>query len=266
MPTVCPECSSVLVYEIVGKEKSAALYCKNDLCPAKHIEELIHFVSKKGLNIEGLGDKIIESFHDIGLISNAPSIFKLKKGDIAGLEGFGEKSEENILSSIDKARLVPLNRFLYSLGIRHIGEQTAKDLATHFLTLNTLRWASFEELSSVSGVGEKVACSLTEYFKDKKKIKELEQLLQEITLEETHKKSGNIFSGMTFVITGTLPTLSRDEAKKLIEDNGGKVSSSVSIKTSYLLKGENGGSKAMEALKFGVKTIEEGELLRMVKM
>lgn len=264
MPTVCPECGSVLVKETVGKDVSAAWYCKNGECPAKHLEGLIHFVSKKGMNIEGLGDRIIEEFRGLGLITNQVSIFKLRKEDIEGLEGFGEKSAENIIASIEAARNVPLGRFLYSLGIRHVGETTAKDIAKHMGTFEAIRHATYEELLAVEGVGEKVAHSLVDYFKDTANQKALDELLKEITVSEEKKIQGGKLAGLSFVITGTLPTLSRDDAKALIEEHGGKVTASVSKATSYLLAGEGGGGKRTDAEKFGVKIVSEEELLYMV--
>lgn len=264
MPTTCPECVSPLVKEIVGRESSAAWYCKNEECPAKHLEGLIHFVSKKGMNIDGLGEKIIAQFREIGLVSDYASIYHLKKEDIEGLEGFGERSAENILSAIEKSRHVPLHQFLFSLGIRHVGETTAKDIARFFKTFSALRSSHYEELSSVPGVGEKVAESVISYFNNESTTKALERLLEELSIEDAEGVKSRKLEGVTFVITGTLPSLSRDEAKNLIEDNGGKVSSSVSKKTDYLLAGDGGGSKRQDALEFGVKIIDEGVFKNML--
>ena len=265
MPTTCPECGSVLVKETVGKTISAAWYCKNKECKAKHLEELIHFVSKKGMNIEGLGERIIEEFRGLGLVKDFTSIFNLKKEDIEGLVGFGAKSAENIVTSINESRKVELHRFLYSLGIRHVGEQTAKDIALRFYNFNAVRDADFETLKNVEGVGEKVAESLVAFFADAKNATLLESLLKEVSITQAHKKSGGKLQGYTFVITGTLPTLSREDAKKLVEDNGGKVASSVSSKTSYLLAGENAGSKLADAQKLKVKILSEEELRKLVE-
>ncbi|MFA5131705.1 MAG: NAD-dependent DNA ligase LigA [Candidatus Paceibacterota bacterium] len=268
MPTTCPSCDSTLSRIQIGKELSAALYCLNKACPAQHLEGLIHFVSKKGMNIDGLGEKILETFHDIGLITDAPSIYALKKEDIEGLEGFGEKSAENIIASIDTSRTVPLHRFLYSLGIRHVGEQTAKDIAKHFGTFEKIQKASLEELSTVEGVGEKVAASLVEFFAAAKNSTLIGALLKEIKVsEEKNPLTGGRgkLSGLTFVITGSLLTLSRDEAKDLIELHGGKVAASVSSKTDYLLAGDGGGSKRDDAVKLGTKIIDEEELKTLVK-
>jgi DNA ligase (NAD+) len=264
MPTDCPSCGSALSRVSIGKELSAALYCRNKACPAQHLENLIHFVSKKGMNIEGLGEKIIETFHDIGLITDAPSIYTLRKEDIDGLEGFGEKSADNIIESINGSRTVPFHRALYSLGIRHVGEQTAKDIAKHFETFDRLQNADQEELSHVEGVGEKVAEALTSYFSDSENKKFLARLLPELTITSEKKSTDGPLYNKIFVITGTLPTLSRDDAKKIIEDNGGKVSSSVSKKTNYLLAGENAGSKLADAQKLEVTTISEEEFKNML--
>lgn len=265
MPTRCPECGSVLVKETVGKEASAAWYCINKECPAKHLEGLIHFVSKKGMNIEGLGEKIVEEFRELGLITDPASIFRLKKDDIAGLEGFGEKSAENIIASINTARNVPLGRFLYSLGIRHVGETTAKDVAKHFGNFDTLRMATYEELLQVEGIGEKVAQSVGDFFSDTGNKQLVNDLLKEVAVGEEKKRQGGKLSGRTFVITGSLPTLSRDGARDLIEENGGKVAASISKNTDYLLAGEGGGSKRDDAAKFGTKVIDEKELKIMLK-
>lgn len=264
MPTQCPECSSFLEKEIVGKDSSAAWYCKNKECNAKHLEGLIHFVSKKGMNIDGMGEKIVEEFRELGLIHNYVSLFHLKKEDIVFLEGFGEKSADNLLASIEVSRAVPLHRFLYALGIRHVGEQTAKDIAKHFHSLQAIMSASYEELASVSGVGEKVAESLIAYFSSTVTQEELKELLQELTIIDDTTTTGTALLGKTFVITGTLPTLGRDEAKALIESHGGKVSSSVSKKTDFLLAGDGGGGKRDDAETLGVKIIDEDSLRSMV--
>lgn len=264
MPTQCPECSFPLAKEIVGKESSSAWYCKNKECEAKHLEGLIHFVSKKGMNIDGMGEKIVEEFRELGLIHDYVSLFRLKKEDIVFLEGFGEKSADNLLASIEASRAVPLHRFLYALGIRHVGEQTAKDIAKHFHSLSAIMSASYEELASVSGVGEKVAESLIAYFGSTVPQEELKELLQELTIIDDTTTTGTSLLGKTFVITGTLPTLGRDEAKALIESHGGKVSSSVSKKTDFLLAGDGGGGKRDDAERFGVKIIDENTLRSMV--
>lgn len=264
MPTNCPSCNSKLSRIQIGKELSAALYCLNKSCLAQHLEGLIHFVSKKGMNIDGLGERIIETFHDIGLITDASSIYKLKKEDIEGLEGFGEKSADNIIISIENSRTVPLHRFLYSLGIRHVGEQTAKDIAKHFSNFDEIRNSSIEELSVIEGVGEKVADALVSYFANSSSQKLLARLIPNLKIiSEKVLTDGKLFN-KAFVITGTLLTLSREEAKDLIEKNGGKVTANVSKSTDYLLAGVGGGGKRDDAIKFEIKIIDESELMNML--
>lgn len=265
MPTECPECNSVLVKEKVGKSDSAAWYCKNAECPAKHLESLIHFVSKKGMNIEGLGERIVEEFRELGLITDQPSVYRLKKEDIEGLEGFGEKSADNLIASIEASRKVPLNRFVYSLGIRHVGETTAKDIAKHFKNIGAITRASYDDLVAVEGIGEVVARSVVDFFESTSNQNMLHELLREVTVEEEKTKGTQKLLGKTFVITGSLPTLSRDEAKDLIELHGGKVSGSVSKNTDYLLAGEGGGSKRTDAEKCGVKILSEDDVKNMLK-
>ncbi len=265
MPTLCPSCQSELSRVALGKELSAAVYCRNINCPAQHLENLTHFVSKKGMNIDGLGEKIIETFHDIGIVTDIVSIFKIRKEDIEGLEGFGVKSADNIIDSINTSRTVPLHKFLYALGIRHVGETTAKDIARHFKSLAAIMKATHEELSSVEGVGEKVAESLTSFFASAKSEALVQNLISEVTIVEEEATKGGKLSEFTFVITGTLPSLSRDEAKELIEKNGGKVATSVSKNTSYVLAGEGGGSKRVDAEKLGITIISENDLTSMIK-
>jgi DNA ligase (NAD+) len=264
MPTTCPRCESTLVKEVVGKEISAAWYCANTQCPAKHLEGLIHFVSKKGMNIDGMGEKIVEELISLGLIHEYDSIYLLKKENIVGLEGFGEKSAENLISSIDVSRNVSLHRLLYALGVRHVGETTAKDIAKHFKSLEGVMSASYEELSLVEGVGEKVAESITQFFGDSNNKISIENLCKHVTILAAESKIGNDFNGMIFVITGSFETFSRNEASVYIEEKGGKVAASVSKNTTYLLAGIGGGSKRSDAEKIGTKIIDEEEFKNML--
>jgi len=264
MPERCPVCSAKLIREGGGKEKlSAAWYCPNPDCPAKHREAFVHFVGKKGLDIDGLGEKIVHTFLDIGLIERIPDIFKLKKSDIEGLPGFGEKSADNLTRAIDAARSVTLARFLNALGIRHVGEETARDLAEHFGTIERFLGAGEAELLSVPGVGAKSARSIVEFMKEERNRKLMRELLKELLIEKAKKRAGK-FSGKTFVLTGTLAAMSRDEAKALIEKEGGRVSGSVSTKTDYVLAGEDPGSKLAEARKLGVSILDEEAFKRML--
>ncbi len=258
-PTRCPECHFKLEKENLGKEFSVAFYCKNKDCPAKHIENLIHFVSKKAMNIEGLGEKIIETLHDIGLVSDYASLFLLKKEDLENLEGFGEKSALNFIKEREKARTVELHRLIYALGIRHVGEETAKEIAKCVETMHDLLHSSYEKLVVLPSIGDKVALSLIEYKSDEMSITKLRALLPHLTVVNT--LFGNVvegaLAGLTFVITGSFEHFSREEAKTLIEKHGGKVSVSVSKKTSMLIAGKDPGSKRENALKYDVAIVGE---------
>lgn len=269
MPTLCPVCKSQLKKEIQNKTESVALFCKNETCEAKHLENLVHFVSKKGMNIDGLGEKIIYEFYELGLISDYTSIYKLKVSDIENLFGFGKKSAENIVSSINISRKTKLNNFIYSLGIRHVGETTARDVAKNFDNINEVMGANLETLKNIPGVGEVVAESIYEYFKNEKNLNIVKELQKELQIESVKNQNKKItlnknISEKSFVITGTL-SKSRDYFKDIILSNEGVVSSSVSKKTDYLLAGENAGSKLKDAESFGVTVIDEQEFLNMLK-
>ncbi|MBX4215861.1 NAD-dependent DNA ligase LigA [Candidatus Parcubacteria bacterium] len=263
MPERCPVCDTRLVREGDEKKRSVAWYCPNPECPAKHREQFVHFVGKKGLDIDGLGEKIVHTFLDVGLIAKASDIFKLKKEDIEGLPGFGEKSAENLVRAIEAARKVTLPRFLNALGIRHVGEETARDLAEHFGTMERFLAASEAELIAVPGVGEKSARSIISYLKEKRNRSLLASLMNELAISRAEKKKGK-FTGMTFVITGTLEGMSRPEAKERIEENGGHVSGSVSKKTNYVVAGDSPGSKYDEAKKLDVPILDETAFLKLL--
>lgn len=269
MPTLCPVCKSQLKKETQNKTESVALFCKDENCEAKHLENLVHFVSKKGMNIDGLGEKIIYEFYELGLISDYTSIYKLKMSDIENLFGFGKKSAENIVSSINISRKTKLNNFIYSLGIRHVGETTARDVAKNFDNINEVIGANLETLKNIPGVGEVVAESIYEYFKNDKNLNIVKELQKELQIESVKNQNKKItlnknISEKSFVITGTL-SKSRDYFKDIILSNEGVVSSSVSKKTDYLLAGENAGSKLKDAESFGVTVIDEQEFLNMLK-
>ena len=265
MPTRCPVCRTHLVRQVAGKGLSVAWYCPNPDCPAKHREQFIHFVGKHGLDIDGLGEKIVHTFLDIGLIERLPDIFKLRREDIEGLPGFGEKSADNLVSAIDASRKVPLARFVNALGIRHVGEETARDLAAHFGSLERLLAVSEHELVAVPGIGERSARSIIEYLKEPRNKTLIKDLVRELTVERGECKKEGKFSGTTFVLTGTLAGLTRDEAKERIEAAGGRVSGSVSAKTNYLVAGEDAGSKLEAARELGVPVLDEKRFLRLLK-
>ena len=241
---------------------SVAYYCTNKHCTARNSRSMQHFVNV--FEIYEIGPKILDRLKDEGLISDSADLFTLEKVDLSGLERFGEKSADNIISSIENHKKISLWRFIYALGIIHVGEQTARDLADHFYTLDKLKEAKLEDLNNIDNIGPKVSESIFNYFKDKSNLYFLDKLLKNgVSIIEEQKKTKKL-SGKTFVLTGTLPSLSREEAKKRIIENGGKVSSSVSIKTDYVLAGEEAGSKYKEAQKLGVKILTEEDFLKML--
>ncbi len=251
--------------ETASDVTSVAWYLKDKSHPAIVLENLTHFVSKKGMNIVGFGEKIIERFFELGLVTERSDIYTLTKGDILPLEQFKEKSAQNLIDAIEESKKTSLSKFLFALGIRHIGEETARLLAGEFKNIESLRKKTSEELSMVDGVGETVADSLVTWFSDKENEKELNDLLRYLNIEKPKGSDlPQVFSGKIFVVTGTLNSLSRDEAKEEIQKRGGKVSSSVSAKTDYVLAGENPGSKIDKAKDLGVEVIDEVIFNKMI--
>ncbi len=265
MPKKCPECGKEIVQKTnsVG-EQSVAYYCPNKNCPAQILGQLIHFVSKKGLNIVGLGDRIIEKLLEENIISTALDIFKLKKSNLVDLEKFGDKSADNTLASIAQSRTTTLARLIYGLGISHVGEETAMLIANTCSKPNDFLHLDVDSLVAVDGIGGTVADSVLDWLSEDVNVELYKNLLKELTINEV-VKSSNKLDNKTFVITGTLPTLARDQAKQLIQDNGGKVSGSVSTKTSYVLAGTEPGTKYKDAQKLGVQIIDEVEFLKLIK-
>ncbi len=263
MPSVCPICGG----EVEKKEgqggKSVAFYCTNKRCEAKSSRGLVHFVN--AFDIYTVGPKIIERLQDEGLITDGADLFILTEADLSGLERFGDKSASNIVSNIKERRNPTLDRFIVSLGIIHVGEETARDLAGHFGTLKKFLNAKESDLDEIENIGPAVTESILEYLSDSYHQKFIQKLLDNGVKPKEYKKAVGKFTGKTFVLTGTLPTLSREEAKKIIIENGGKVSGSVSKATGFVLAGESAGSKLNEAKKLGVSVIEESEFLKMVK-
>jgi DNA ligase (NAD+) len=265
MPTVCPVCEGDIDKKNIAgkKESSVAYYCSNKKCPAKNERYLEHFVSV--FEIYELGPKILRRFKDEGLITDAADIFTLQKEDIAPLERFGEKSAENIIREIEEKKKIPLSKFLWALGILHVGEETARDLASTFGTLEKLLSATVEEINDIENVGSAVSKSVHEFFIDKKNIHFLEKLKTNgVVIQKVEKKSAGKFTGLTFVLTGILSSMSREIAKEKILKLGGKVSGSVSKNTSYLVAGEDAGSKLTNAQKLGIKILTEEEFLKMI--
>jgi DNA ligase (NAD+) len=275
LPKVCPVCGGQVGKKGLNssEEKEAelvALYCLNQKCYAQELERIAHFVGKHAFDIDGCGIKIVEQLLNEGLIQDAADLFTLKVGDLLPLERFAEKSAENLVSSIMAARSVSLARFLVALSIPHVGEETAEDIAEHFGTLEKIKDASIEQLFEVYGIGEKVAESVKSYFSDSVQQKFVEKLLQngvEIKSEARSPKPETLpLYGKTFVITGTLASMSRDEAKEKIKALGGDVSESVSKKTSYVVVGENAGSKKDKAEVLGIQMVAEEEFKKLLHL
>ncbi|MBI2050598.1 MAG: NAD-dependent DNA ligase LigA [Parcubacteria group bacterium] len=261
MPAQCPVCG----HKAKRAPGEAAHYCANRACPARHRENLYHFVSKKAMNIDGLGPKILDQLLDAGLIRDGADIFTLKQEDVQELERFDITSAENLIKAIDASRAVDLGRFIYGLGIRHVGEETAQALALHFGSLDAVMSASEEALNKVSDVGGVVTKSIAEYFSAESNRALIGRIIKNGVAVKGIKLLSKKLAHKTFVLTGTLDALTRDEAKQKIRLLGGDVSSSVSLKTDYVVAGESAGSKLDKAEKLGIKTIGEDEFLRMIQ-
>jgi len=262
IPDTCPVCGSLAI----KPEGEAVTRCTGKNCVAKLKERLRHFAQKDALNIDGLGDKIVEQLVDAGLVEKIPELYTLEYDDVLALEGFAEKSAHKLLNAIDAARTPELARLLFGLGIRHVGENTAKLLAQKFKSLKKIRNATTEEFLEVDGIGAEMAKSLVEYFSEETVQEEIDELLRQVKpIEPKASTLPQIFTGKVFVLTGTLPTLDRAAATKLIEDHGGKVSSSVSKKTDYVLAGEEAGSKLDKAKELGVKVLNEAAFQQLLK-
>ena len=261
-PKFCPCCHSSLV------KKGPLLYCKNrDGCMEQIISRLTHFASREAFNIEGLNEKSLIKFHNELGVNEFSDLFTLKEEDLLKLENFKEKKARNIINSIQRSKEIELYRFLYALGISEIGIKTAKDLSKQFKSLENIKNAKFEELTGVEDVGEIIAQNVLDYFSDEENVKEIERLFSlgvTILNEEDVSLSDNL-KGLTFVLTGTLPNYSRPDMSALIEKHGGKVSSSVSKNTSYVLAGEEAGGKLDKAKALGVKIISEADILKMME-
>jgi DNA ligase (NAD+) len=265
--TNCPECAT----ELIRKEGEALHYCPNETgCPPQIKGKIIHFISRKAMNIEGLGAETVEQFYDNGLINNVADLFDLTKAQILPLERMAEKSAQNIIDGLETSKNIPFERVLFALGIRHVGETVAKKLARHFGNINSLISAAYDDLIAAEEIGEVIAKSIIEFFANDANRKIIERLqgkgLKFEIPQNDENVSGNKLSGLTFVISGVFNKFSRDEIKDLIEKNGGKNVGSVSAKTNYLVAGENmGPGKLEKANQLGVKIISEDELMNMLE-
>ncbi|TRO67011.1 NAD-dependent DNA ligase LigA [Christiangramia sabulilitoris] len=265
--THCPECST----ELVRNEGEAQHYCPNSNgCPPQIIGRIQHYISRKAMDIEGLGGETVALLVKAGLIENYADLYTLKKEDVLPLERMAEKSAENLIGGIEKSREIPFERVLFALGIRYVGETVAKKLAKHFKTIDALASATEEELVSVDEIGERIAWSVVDFFKTEAN-REIVQRLKDygVQLEISAEKLANqtnTLDGNSFVISGVFEKVSRNDLKKMIEDNGGKVSSSISSKTNYLVAGANmGPSKLAKAEKLGTNIISEDDFLQMLE-
>ena len=257
-PTVCPACGAPV------KEVGAFLYCTGEQCAPQVISALDHFASKDAMDIEGFSEKTAEQFYNEVGLRTIVDLMNLTPEDMFGLEGFGTKKIGNLLQSIEKSKNTTADRFLYALGAPGIGKKTAKDLMKKFKNFDALMGASEEELSSVDGVGDILAKNLVEFFNDDNNKQMISDLFKSgVVLEENEEKDG-VLKGLKFVLTGSLPTLKRGEATKLIEDNGGEVASSVSKTVDIVLAGEDAGSKLEKAEKLGIRIIDEEEFRKMI--
>ena len=257
MPETCPVCGT----KVVRTEGEVDYRCVNANCPAKLRETILHFASRGVMSIDGMGDALVNQLTERGLVKNVADIYKLTKADFLSLERMGEKSAQNILNEIERSKQLPLERVIYGLGIRMVGERTAQFLAEHFGSMEELEKAGVEELQNVNEVGPRIAESIVEFFAIAANRKLVERLRDAgLTLTGQKKERGTQLAGKTFVLTGTLARFTRDEAKKMIEDAGGKVTGSVSKKTDYVVAGADAGSKLEKAKELGVKVIGEDKM------
>ena len=264
MPEICPVCGSHAYKEEGEKDRhcSGGLFCK-----AQRVQAILHFVSRAAMGIDGIGEKLAEQLIHADLVKTVADIYKLKKENLLGLERMGEKSAENLLASIEASKHTTLERFIYALGVPEVGEATARTLASHFGALKKIEEASLEQLMGVEDIGPAVAECILHFFAEPVNLEVIGALIEDgVTWEENQgtKDEDLPFKGMTFVLTGSLPTLSRDKASDLIRKFGGKVSGSVSKKTAYVLAGEAAGSKLAKAQELGINIISEEDLFKLI--
>jgi DNA ligase (NAD+) len=263
-PEVCPVCGAA-IEKIEGE---AVARCTGGLfCPAQRKQSIRHYATRKALDIEGLGDKLVALLVDAGVVHSVADLYRLQLDDVAGLERMAEKSANNLIESIEKSKYTSLNRFVYALGIREVGEATARSLAQYFTSLDAIKEADEETLQLVDDVGPIVAAHIVRFFKQKHNLEVLGKLIASgihwdaIEAVESEEQT---LEGKTFVLTGTLVEMTRDEAKKALLARGAKVTGSVSKKTSYVVVGDNAGSKATKAEKLGVEILDEAALIELL--
>ncbi len=265
MPERCPSCGEPVTRDETGSGEGAAYRCTNSACPAQLSRSLEHFASKDAMNIEGLGPQIIELLISAGLVRTAPDLYELKPEQLVSLERMGELSARNLTDAISRSKTAGLERLIYALGIRNIGEVAAAAMAARFGTLDGCIAATYDELCSIEDFGDITARCVLNFFSHPQNIELCRRLTAAgLVTESTAKKADDTLVGQTFVLTGTLPNMTRDEASALIKAHGGKVSGSVSKKTSYVVAGEEAGSKLTKARELGVAVIDEAALLSML--
>ena len=270
MPEACPVCGSGIIRDTSGeKGKQGVMYrCVNMACPAILKEQIYHFASKDALDIDGLGRKIVQQMVDKGLVRDVSDLYILTRDDIMGLDGFAELSTSNLLNSIQESKKTTLGRFLYGLGIPHVGEVAARDLAQHFGSLEKVMEASQDELQSMKGIGKEMARAISSFFSNERNRAVIGKLLDrglEITLQKTAKRAEAPLEGKKFCFSGSLQSMTRSEAKKEVEGKGGQVVSAVSSQLDYLVVGTEPGSKLDKATSLGVSIVDEDEFLRMIR-
>lgn len=263
LPAKCPVCGT----ESVRYEDEAVLRCPNPDCPAQLLKSIIHFASKGAMDIDGMGDAIVKALVENNLVKSVADIYTLKAGQIASLERLGEKSAENLINAIEKSKSRPLDKVIFALGIRNIGQASAKLLCEKFPSIEKIMSATAEEIEEIDGFGKVMSENVAKAFSEQHRKDLISRLLElGVKMEyQTTQTNDNRFEGMTFVLTGTLETLKRDEAKKIIESFGGKVSGSVSKKTTFVVAGEEAGSKLEKAQSLGVNVLSETEFLEKIK-
>lgn len=260
LPEYCPSCHT----KVVREEGEAAIYCPNIECPAQLMRNLIHFASRNAMDIDGMGPAVLEGLVNAGWVHSPADLYDLTEEQIASLERMGKKSASNLMNALKKSKQNDLSKVIFALGIPEVGEKTAAELASAFGSMEKLSWATLEQLTALDGFGEVVAQNIVSFFLEERNRVQIERLAKAgVNMESTKVKAGDTFEGKTFVLTGTLPTLKRNEAKELIESLGGKVSSSVSKKTDYVVAGEEAGSKLTKANELGITILTEEQLLQM---
>lgn len=261
MPKKCPVCGG----DVIRVEGEVAYRCVNTACPAQLKESLLHFAARHAMNINGLGESLVDQLVDKKIVTDVAGLYSLELDQLAGLERMGKKSAQNVLDEIEKSKQAELARVIYAIGIRFVGERTAQLLAEHFGSMDKFRDAAPDDLYEVEEIGPKVAQSIVEFFREKRNRDVIEKLRKAgLQFEQKKRRSGGPLEGLQFVLTGSLPSLSREDAASMIEQAGGRVTGSVSKKTNYVVVGEDPGSKLEKARSLGIETVDEAGLRRLI--